>query len=462
MKTMQLVSSATRGIVARYQQWLGGTLLAVLLNGMTMAPAPQTVAPVPAQAWRTKVQSASLAPHRLRRHVEKLCTPEWRGRQMGQPGARSAANYIAAQFRALGLVALVPGYLHPFDTGGLAGINVLGILRGRGTAPRETIILEAHLDHVGEFGPGASDNAAGVACVIETARLLASGPRLRRDILFASFDGEEEGFLGANAYVQRPPVRLASTAAFIVLDAMGRPFADLPAWRLVAFGGDSSPQLETLVRRNQRVAKHLSLLSTEVIGPRSDYVPFAAARVPHLFFFNGTHIDYHNTGDTPEKLDYQRLAADGTLVAGMVKQLAAAPQRPAFRKLPGLPDDLPVLRGLWRELTPRWSSLPASLSAEVPALSKALASKPNRRQLMRAFDIIAAAATPWCGEMFVAEEYGDQLFNRGERHAAAAAYRKAANVVRAPVGRRYFNARAAELAGAGPAVTPPPSRPTNP
>lgn len=417
-------------------------------------------APAPARATATPAAAPSRAfdPASLRREVEALCNPAFKGRLFGEPGARDAARHVAGRFRAIGLKPLAPGYLHPFDAGGRPGFNVLGLLPGRGPGPRKTVILEAHFDHIGDLSPGASDNAAGVAAVLEAARLLSTGPRLRHDVLFASFDGEEEGFLGANAYVAKPPIPLDRTAAFIVLDAMGRRFADLPKWRLTAFGIESSPQLESLLRAKRAQAPHLFFLSTGVIGPRSDYVPFAAAKVPHLFFFNGTTLDYHDVGDTPDKLDYARLAADGRLIADVTSDLANARQTPAFREATGLPDDLANLRALWAELEPVWKRLPASLSAEVPGLTAALRGTPDQRQIMRAFDVAVSAATPWYGEMLLAMEAGNRLERQGDRLAAAASFRRTAQVVRAPVGKRYFAAKAAELEGKGPQVTPIPGR----
>lgn len=397
-------------------------------------------------------------PAAVRRDVEGLCNPAWRGRLFGSPGGKDAARHVAGRFRAIGLKPLAPGYLHPFESGGKPGFNVLGRLPGRGPGPRQTVILEAHFDHVGDLSPGASDNAAGVACILAAARVLAAGPPLRHDVLFASFDGEEEGFLGANAYVANPAVPLDRTAAFVVLDAMGRRFADLPKWRLTAFGTESSADLETMMRSRQARAPHLAFLSTDVIGPRSDYVPFAAARIPHLFFFNGTYPEYHDIGDTPDKIDYPRLATDAALIAGVIRDLADARKSPAFRTGRALPDDLANLRALWVDLAPIWPRLPASLSAEVPGLTAALRAKPDNRQVMRAFDVAVSAATPWYGEMLVAMEAGNRLEREGDRRAAAAAFRRTSQVVRAPVGKRYFAAKAAALEGSGPQVTPIPGR----
>jgi hypothetical protein len=93
--------------------------------------------------------------------------------------------------------------------------NVAGILRGADPRLRsETIVLSAHLDHVGLGEPvagdriynGAMDNASGVAAILEVAaRLRESGQRPARSIVFVAVTGEEEGELGSRYFVAHPP-----------------------------------------------------------------------------------------------------------------------------------------------------------------------------------------------------------------------------------------------------------------
>ena len=106
------------------------------------------------------------------------------------------------------------------------GINVVARLPSSGETG-ETVLFSAHHDHFGICRPdssedricnGAVDNASGTAALIETARFLAAGPTLQRDILFVTTTAEEDGLLGAQAFVQSSPVPLDRIVAVFNLD----------------------------------------------------------------------------------------------------------------------------------------------------------------------------------------------------------------------------------------------------
>ena len=95
-------------------------------------------------------------------------------------------------------------------------MNVLGILRGSDPAlARETVVVTAHLDHLGIGEPvdgdsiynGAGDNAVGVAVLLEVARAFAALPRRpARSVLFAAVTGEEKGLVGSSFLATHPVV----------------------------------------------------------------------------------------------------------------------------------------------------------------------------------------------------------------------------------------------------------------
>ena len=95
-------------------------------------------------------------------------------------------------------------------------VNVLGILRGSDPAlARETVVVTAHLDHLGIGEPvdgdsiynGAGDNAVGVAVLLEVARAFAALPRRPgRSVLFAAVTGEEKGLVGSSFLATHPVV----------------------------------------------------------------------------------------------------------------------------------------------------------------------------------------------------------------------------------------------------------------
>ena len=82
--------------------------------------------------------------------------------------------------------------------------NILARIKGQGPSGKKALMLCAHYDSVDE-GPGRSDNAAGVAVVLETLRALKAGPPLERDVIVLFTDGEESGLLGARLFVNEHP-----------------------------------------------------------------------------------------------------------------------------------------------------------------------------------------------------------------------------------------------------------------
>ena len=108
------------------------------------------------------------------------------------------------------------------------GANVLALLPGSDPAlAGEVVILSAHYDGQGTDGagviyPGANDNAAGVATLLEIARSWqAAGVQPARPVLFAAWDGDELAQAGSRAYVAQPAVPLTSTVGVLTLDNVG-------------------------------------------------------------------------------------------------------------------------------------------------------------------------------------------------------------------------------------------------
>jgi len=133
-------------------------------------------------------------------------------------------DYIVAQLSSEGLKTEVQksASTTPWDIGGApysAGTIQNVIARLPGTNSTGALLLMAHYDSVAT-GPGASDNASGVATLLETLRALRAGSSLRNDVIFAFTDGEEDGGLGAQAFVDEySSAKLVSVA--LVLDSGG-------------------------------------------------------------------------------------------------------------------------------------------------------------------------------------------------------------------------------------------------
>ncbi|HKR10448.1 MAG TPA: M20/M25/M40 family metallo-hydrolase [Pyrinomonadaceae bacterium] len=216
--------------------------------------------------------------------------------------------------------------------------NVIGILEGSDPSlKKETIVIGAHYDHLGRGGDGslaprsgeihhgADDNASGTAGVLELARVFTSQrPRPKRTIVFIGFGGEEEGLLGSKYYVANPVTPLANTVAMINMDMIGR----MKDRKLVIGGvGTAKEWREIIAQGTADPARSFDLtLNEDGFGP-SDHSSFYGKQIPVLFFWTGTHADYHKPSDTFEKINYTDQTRILNLVGYIVRNLDVAPQR---------------------------------------------------------------------------------------------------------------------------------------
>jgi hypothetical protein len=183
---------------------------------------------------------------------------------------------------------------------------------------------------------GADDNASGVAGLLELARVFRA-EKMKRTLVFIAFSGEEEGLLGSSFYVNHPVVPLANTVAMINMDMIGRLKDD----KLIVGGvGTAQGWRELVTYTNQHrfaVRGKLSptpdlfalTLNEDGYGP-SDHSSFYAKQVPVLFFWTGTHEDYHKPSDTADKINYVGQAAIVSFIADIVRGIDESTQRPAY------------------------------------------------------------------------------------------------------------------------------------
>lgn len=319
------------------------SLVLVLLVGCS-AP-PESVRPSPVD-----VATRALSLDRMRETIVDLASEGRRGRKAGTPEALQAVQRIAHWMKEAGLTPVgSDGFLLPFTSGQLRGVNVAGLLEG--TDPelrREIVVVCAHHDHLGvtEQGihTGADDNASGVALLLELARAAAHLPR-KRSLLFISFDAEELGLLGSRAFIRSGPFEPGSFAALICLDLVGGDFYPGDTRSLYALGAESSPQLDALVRAEAAAegalqVKPIGIYAIEPLGPilpRSDYASFRAVSVPFVFFTTGTPWYYHTPYDTPDRINYDKLLENARFILRIVAALSEGSVRPTFAPDPGVP-----------------------------------------------------------------------------------------------------------------------------
>jgi hypothetical protein len=233
--------------------------------------------------------------------------------------------------------------------------NVVGILDGSDPVLKnEVIVIGAHYDHLGRGGSGslatregdihhgADDNASGVAGVLELARIFAANrAMMKRTLVFIAFSGEEEGLLGSNFYVNHPIMPLGQTVAMINMDMIGR----MKENKLIIGGVGTAQEWRSWITDKNRPGElNIALAATSSIltlkpftltlnedgyGP-SDHSSFYAKQIPVLFFFTGTHDDYHKPSDTAEKINYEDEARVLFFVASLVNWIDGGAKRPTY------------------------------------------------------------------------------------------------------------------------------------
>lgn len=259
----------------------------------------------------------------LKDDVRRLATPQ--GRMVGTRGHAEARAYLIRRIREIGLTPYADErFEYPYG-GQAALVNVLARLHG--TAPDAApVLLAAHYDTCGAM-PGADDNASAIAIAFAVADLLRTH-RPERPVVFAFFDGEEPPHfltptMGSTYFYENQ--RTGPVHCAIVLDLMGHA-VPVPGLEDVLFvlGMESDPGLEPVIRGTQLDAGlRIVAVQNRVIGDMSDHHIFRINRRPYLFFSCGQWEHYHMPTDTPEKLDYEKMARMAVYLAGVVEKVSS-------------------------------------------------------------------------------------------------------------------------------------------
>jgi len=190
------------------------------------------------------------------------------------------------------------------------GHNVIGYIDNGAV---NTIILGAHYDHLG-YGEdhnslyagstpmihnGADDNASGTAALIELGKMLKRSEYKKNNYLFIAFSGEELGLFGSKYFTEHPSVDLKNVDYMINMDMVGRLNDSTHGLSIGGYG--TSPTWGTLMSEKTDVFK--IKFDSSGTGP-SDHTSFYRKDIPVLFFFTGTHSDYHKPSDDADKINY--------------------------------------------------------------------------------------------------------------------------------------------------------------
>ncbi len=287
------------------------------------------------------------------------------GRDTPSPGLEMTAAWIASEFERMGLVpagddgSYVQRYaietVRPDLVGSSADVNggavqvesrsapnVAAILEGSDPVLKdEYVVFSAHMDHIGIGAPnaagdsinnGADDDGSGTTAVLEIAEAYASlATKPKRSMIFVLVSGEEKGLWGSTYFAENPPVPTDRMVADLNIDMVGRNWPDT----IAAIGMEHSDLGETLGLVSE-AHPELGMTAIDDIWPderfyfRSDHYNFARKGVPVLFFFNGTHEDYHGRDDEVDRIDVEKAVRVSQLIFYLGYELASRPERPLW------------------------------------------------------------------------------------------------------------------------------------
>lgn len=236
--------------------------------------------------------------------------------------------------------------------------SIVAMIEGRDPQLKnEYVLVSAHFDHDGADGPrvqnGADDDGSGTVGLIEIAEGFAlaakAGQAPRRSVIFAAWNSEERGLLGAWAYAEDPIVPLDRIVAVLNMDMIGRNeevqvggggrFRGLELQTAESnnnatniIGTVRSPDLRAAMdAANNGIGLELKYRYDNNISNlmrRSDHWPFIQKGVPGLWIHTGLHPDYHTIYDRPEKINYPKMLKITRLVYQAAWDLANSSRRP--------------------------------------------------------------------------------------------------------------------------------------
>ncbi len=219
----------------------------------------------------------------------------------------------------------------------------------RAATPAEAARIAALLDSLRAAGPdkldsvynGADDDGSGTVALVELARVLSSGPRPRRSILFVSHAAEERGLVGSGWFTDHPTVPRDSIVAEIDMDMIGRGDAtDLPK------GGPGYLEVVGSRRLSTEFGRLIDSVAARESQPfhfnyeydapghplqyycRADHFSYARYGIPSVSLSTGEHLDYHQVTDEPQYIDYAQLARVTALVRDIALAVANLDHRP--------------------------------------------------------------------------------------------------------------------------------------
>lgn len=296
----------------------------------------------------------------LKTHLYIVASDEMQGRNTGEEGQKKAGKYLIEQYTKNGISfpkgasdfyqPIPSSYFQKAFSPKLGDSeNIWAFIEGS-EKPEEILVISAHYDHVGmkngEIYNGADDDGSGTVALLEIAQAFQQakneGKGPKRSILFLHVTGEEHGLHGSRFYTENPLFPLAKTITDINIDMIGRRDAlhkDSNNYVYVIGSDYLSSDLYNITEEanKQFVNLQLDYKYNDRNDPnrfyyRSDHYNFAKHNIPSVFFFNGTHEDYHQPGDEAHKIEYDALAKRTQLAFTVAWELANRADRPVVDK----------------------------------------------------------------------------------------------------------------------------------
>ncbi|MHA1264109.1 MAG: M28 family metallopeptidase [Candidatus Helarchaeota archaeon] len=225
----------------------------------------------------------------------------YRTRLTGSSECLSAANYIKTELHTTFNISDV--LFEEWEYNGSTSLNVIARINGT-TLEDEIIVICAHFDSISESesAPGANDNAVAVALCMEVMRVKQKLGKLNRTLLFIAFSGEEQNFIGSQAWIAQHKEVLPNVVAVLNLDMIG--YGD----HIVLIKNDQSDWLADLIIA-VATPVNTTLAKTNSIYPetaRFDHDSFWAAGIPCVSLFEGgkEYLYYHTANDTIDKISF--------------------------------------------------------------------------------------------------------------------------------------------------------------
>lgn len=288
----------------------------------------------------------SITPNELKDLLYVYASDYFEGRETGARGQKKAVDFIRQFYTNHGIGAAqgTENYFQLMELNIKGKMvkteNVAAIIEGN-EFPNEYIVISSHLDHVGiqndMIHNGADDDGSGSVAMLEIAEAFqdatAAGQGPKRSIIFLHVTGEEKGLLGSSYYTKNPLYPLVDTMVNLNVDMIGRldpKRTDKDPNYIYLIGADKiSQELHDISEATNKKYTQIKLDYTynDDKDPnrfyyRSDHYNFAKNNIPVIFYFNGTHEDYHAPSDTPDKINYDMLAKRSKLIFYTAWELA--------------------------------------------------------------------------------------------------------------------------------------------